>query len=97
MSSGTPDAPQGKRKRDPLPFVIAGVVAAVLLAVGCLGGALILFDRRTTPTPPQRSPVPSPPDRTGGPTPSVGPSGSEGGGDNPLTRAAVVDLRRFSG
>src|SRR5262245_32180311 len=38
--------PLGKRKRDRLPYLVAGVLAAVMSAIVCLGGALILFDRR---------------------------------------------------
>jgi len=83
-----PGSPQGRRKRDPVPFIVAGVLAAVLVAVFCLGGALILFERRTTPPPPSQSPSPPLPATTGEPMPSPGPSGSEGGG-NPLSRAAA--------
>jgi hypothetical protein len=83
-----PGAPQGKRKRDPLPFIIIGVVLAVNAAICCLGGALVLFERRTTPTP-SRTPAPPPPPNSGEPRPSPGASGSEGGG-NPLSGAACL-------
>lgn len=79
--------PQGKRKRDRLPFVIVGAVIGTLAAICCLGGALVLFERRTTPQP-TRSPLPPMP-TTGRPSPSVGPSGSEGGG-GPISRAGLI-------
>jgi hypothetical protein len=79
-SPPAPGAPQGKRKRNPLPWLVAGVVAAVLAAICCLGGALFLFDRRTNPHLPERSPVPSLPAPSGQQVPSAGPSGSAGGG-----------------
>jgi hypothetical protein len=64
------------------------VVVAVLAAICCLGGALVLFERRTHPEP-SRTPAPPPPPRSGEPQPSPGPSGSEGGGD-PLSGAACL-------
>jgi hypothetical protein len=82
-----PGAPQGKRKRDPLPFIIIGVVLAVVAAICCLGGALVLFERRTTPEP-SRTPPPLPTPQSGEPRPSTGPSGS--GGGNPLSGAACL-------
>jgi hypothetical protein len=86
MPAGT--AP-GKPKRDPTPWIIAGIVLAVLAAVCCLGGALILFQRRTEPQPPPRVPSPSPTTSGNPATPSTGPSGSPGsGGGAPLTSAA---------
>ena len=79
-NSGKPENPdnpaggpaQAKRKRDPLPLIVAGVLAAVLIAIFCLGGALLLFDRRTRPDP-QPSPVPTLPAPSGQPMPSPGP------------------------
>ena len=79
----------GTAKRDPMPWIIAGIVVAVLAAVCCLGGALILFQRRTEPQPPPRMPSPSPTNSGNPATPSTGPSGSPGsGGGAPLTSAA---------
>jgi hypothetical protein len=98
---GVAGVPQAKRKRDPLPFIIIGVVVVVLAAICCLGGALVLFDRRTAPEP-TRSPLPPMP-TTGRPSPSIGPSGSAGGGA-PLSRADgvwrqtyVIGRGRFTG
>jgi hypothetical protein len=79
VTTGTPPGTVSpRRRRDWLPFVIAGVVLAVLAVIGCLAGALVVVERQKEPPPPIISPSPVP--RVPSPAPSSGPTGDNSGG-----------------
>jgi hypothetical protein len=90
VTTGNPSEPVSptRRRRDPLPFLIAGVVLAVLAAIVCIAGSLVVIERQKQPPqpPPIYSPSPQPSAR---PTvPGTGQSGDSSGG--PLGNARYV-------
>ncbi|WP_157545813.1 hypothetical protein [Hamadaea tsunoensis] len=87
MTIGTP--PVAPKKRDPLPFIIAGGVVAVLLSVCCIGGGIFVIQRQNDK---DQGDVPSPrPSATGpgGLQPSAAPTG-EVSSEEPLSGAACL-------
>lgn len=85
MTTGSPS--RQRRRFDPLPLVVIGVLVAVLAAIGCLAGSLVVIDReRREPTPPPVT-TPSPKPTPSQSVPGSGPSG--GGSGGPLSGALL--------
>ncbi|NUT33865.1 MAG: hypothetical protein HOV79_12415 [Hamadaea sp.] len=78
--------PERRRRFDALPLIVVGVVLAVLAAIGCLAGGLVVIDRqqRREPTPPPAT-TPSPSPKPTQTMPGGEPSGQGSGG--PLSGA----------